>query len=286
MAGQTIAPASPPSILIGWAVQVLPPMPQRWDHTYVTSSCGSVWGCWGQHAGGAQVCAGPGDVAIAHCLAGHNGLAGIRYGFTGVCHQISNRILHPTGGLTVSGARGYRSSLGVWGVYGLGRWQELTICYVPPGTMQVSTHPRPNVPPAGTFASDTTLSSRDASEGLPMSSEHEEDRSNALRTIIREYAPHLAFTDKERSCVDIHIAFWLFQSELMQQFDAGRLTKGRYLELFNERARFMVEQDIKLLGERDFCSIFGEEGAAIENLINPDIFFSDGPTQSQFMRYG
>jgi hypothetical protein len=81
------------------------------EHTYVESSHGHVWPCFGRSAGGRQVCAGAGNTAQADCLSQPNSEAGIVYGGTGVCHQAANRILLPSG-QTVSGASGYRGSFG------------------------------------------------------------------------------------------------------------------------------------------------------------------------------
>lgn len=109
------------------------------DHTYVESSAGHVWPCWGRSAGGHLVCQGPGNVDQADCLSQPSSQAGIVYAVTGVCHQTANRILFPAT-LFVSGAARYRMSVFTWGVYGRDRatgrlyspssnpWPELTTC--------------------------------------------------------------------------------------------------------------------------------------------------------------
>ena len=93
----------------------------RWDHTYVWSSDGHRWRCWGRDSGGRQICSASGDSAVADCLSQPNSQAGIIYAVTGVCHQTANRILHPARVLA-SSAKGYRQSAFVWGTYGLGDW--------------------------------------------------------------------------------------------------------------------------------------------------------------------
>jgi hypothetical protein len=65
-------------------------------HTYVRSSCGASWGCWGGTSGGTSVCIGTGSSFEADCIDGKDD-AGITYWLTGVCHQIANRILSPVG---------------------------------------------------------------------------------------------------------------------------------------------------------------------------------------------
>jgi hypothetical protein len=89
-----------------------------WDHIYVTSSHGHVWPCRGRSLGGLQICAGVGNTDQADCLSQPNSEAGVSFGKTGVCHQMANRILLPSG-LTVSSSHGYRLSTFAYGVYGL-----------------------------------------------------------------------------------------------------------------------------------------------------------------------
>jgi len=96
----------------------------QYDHTYVTSEAGDAWGCHGRSSGGAEICTGTGDVSDARDLAGSDGEAGLRWGVTGLCHQMANRILWPAQRL-VAAARGYSRWSIVFTAYGLGRWEEL-----------------------------------------------------------------------------------------------------------------------------------------------------------------
>jgi len=97
------------------------------DHTYVESSTGSCYGCFGRSTGGNALCSAGGNVDQADCLSGPNGTAGILYGLTGVCHQAANRILLPAK-VNILKARGARGSVFTWGMYGRGSWTELTTC--------------------------------------------------------------------------------------------------------------------------------------------------------------
>ena len=99
----------------------------RWDHTYVRSSDGHRWRCWGRDAGGRQICSGRGDSAVADCLSQPGSQAGIIYAITGVCHQTANRILNPAD-VVVSSANGYRQSVFLWGTYGLRSWPQRAKC--------------------------------------------------------------------------------------------------------------------------------------------------------------
>jgi hypothetical protein len=100
--------------LTGYAIKMFPGGP---DHTYVESSHGHVWPCWGRSSNGTPICDGDGNTMQADCLSQPNSQAGIVYGRTGVCYQTANRILYPSR-RTVSPARGCIGSLYFWGAYG------------------------------------------------------------------------------------------------------------------------------------------------------------------------
>ena len=106
---------------------------QHWDHTYVGSSCGLLWGCFGRSSGGSSICSAPGSSILADCLSQVSSRAGIRYSITGVCHQASNRILYATRPqpATVRRCRGYQVSRFAYGEYGLGPWPERLSCDPP-----------------------------------------------------------------------------------------------------------------------------------------------------------
>lgn len=100
------------------------------DHTYVTSSDGYAWGCYGRCIGGVVICAAQGNTAEANCLAQPNAQAGIAYGLNGLCHQMANRILLPANQF-VSQAAHYKYSYMMFGTYG---------SVVPFGTRYSPTH--------------------------------------------------------------------------------------------------------------------------------------------------
>ncbi len=101
----------------GYALKV-PIIPA--DHTYVKSNHGHFWPCGRRFKGGKRVCSGSGNTDQANCLARPNSRAGIVYATTGVCHQMANRILWPSGKM-VSRASGYMVSHFFWGTYGIDR---------------------------------------------------------------------------------------------------------------------------------------------------------------------
>gem|GEM_PF-4627408 len=99
--------------ICGYAINILS---TTVEHTYVKSSDGYTWHCFGHSDGGKEICVGSGDSKVCNELAGPNSQAEIKYGITGVCHQAANRILLPTGE-TVKKAGGYSVSVWAYGVY-------------------------------------------------------------------------------------------------------------------------------------------------------------------------
>ena len=129
--------AMPVGNLYGFAIpaQALP----FWDHTYVTSSDGKVWPCFGRSQNGSQICSGAGNTDMADCISQPASGASVQFpaglggsfmhGRNGVCHQIANRVLNPCG-QTVSRANGYIGSFFTWGQYGshgLTRYSPLSL---------------------------------------------------------------------------------------------------------------------------------------------------------------
>jgi len=95
-----------------------------WDHTYVMSDENDIWECNGRASGGEENVSGYGDLSISRCIGNSN--TGIVYGLTGVCHQMSNRILASVGVELTSDIRGYFLSVSLFGTHGIDEheWQE------------------------------------------------------------------------------------------------------------------------------------------------------------------
>lgn len=107
------------AVLNGWALN-------SWygiDHTYVTSSDGHIWKCWGRSSGGNLICSGEGNSRQADCISQNKSHAGLIYGITGVCHQTANRILFPAGCI-VSSAKNYWITSFIYGTYGIMPWSS------------------------------------------------------------------------------------------------------------------------------------------------------------------
>ncbi|MDH3892695.1 MAG: hypothetical protein OEV49_16660 [candidate division Zixibacteria bacterium] len=93
------------------------------DHTYVTSSDGRRWHCWGRDEGGEVICSGAGNSDIAQCDSTPDSHADIEYGATGVCHQTANRILFPAS-VNVRKARMSSVTYKAYGVLGKDHWYD------------------------------------------------------------------------------------------------------------------------------------------------------------------
>lgn len=95
-----------------------------WDHTYVVSDENDIWECNGSSSGGEDDAYGYGDLRTSRCIGNNN--TGIVYGLTGVCHQMSNRVLASVGVELTSVIRGYFLSVSLFGTHGIDEheWQE------------------------------------------------------------------------------------------------------------------------------------------------------------------
>ncbi len=243
----------------------------RWDHTYVISSCGLRWGCNGGWTGGQKVCSGTGSSIIADCLSQPQSLAGINCGVTGVCHQMSNRILHPTGGLTVAGCRGYQLSHFAYGVYGRGSWTSRQACYA-----------------AGTALAGTG----GGSEGVSMTSKLAYDRAVAdahargtsedavrfaelealTRSELAEPLDHETLT----ALFGIQTMLHDSQQALADALESGELHREAYLAQVYALLRSSLDRCQALIGPERTFALFGEAVEDPEGLIDRASFL-EGP---------
>jgi hypothetical protein len=248
--------------LQGWSVAI---PATAWEHTYVTSSCGLKWGCYGRDSGGAVLSGATGSSIIADCLSQPNSQAGIIYPITGVCHQTANRILHPAG-ITVAGCRGYNLSAFAFGTYGLGNWPELPTCYSP-GTIpaNVGSGHRPQ---GRNVLSKIDVYSSAVSTARGTASAEEDTRLAELSALLEMALGHPVDQPTLSALHEIQTELRRAQSELVVRFDSGELTPDRYLKLLNDTLRSTMERSRSLLGDERFQAIFGEAGRYPEGLIN------------------
>jgi hypothetical protein len=247
--------------LEAWAIPLVGA--SAFDHTYVVSSCGLRWGCRGRSASGVLLRSRVGNSAIADCLAGPNGDAGIKYGRTGVCHQIANRILH-SAGITVAGCGGYAVSVAFWGVHGLPPWPELQACYS-----------------SGTVPSTSSVAGGGAGQkwNLPISSgvsyASQSDMERALTEFLKLAEESLGLQLDEntrRSLRGIQKDYVRRQRQLVQALDVGAMPPEEYLDQLNALLKAMMERMRMALGEERFIIVFGDAGRHPESLVDRSTF--------------
>lgn len=248
-----------------------------WDHTYVSSSCGLRWGCFGRSQGGREICRGQGDSSIADCLSRPNSTTGLHYGITGVCHQAANWILGPAG-ILVKAARGYAISVFSYGTYGKNRQHpSLSPCYAPTGSIDQRLD-------FGTTGADGTyLASRiDPNDWFggarPASSEtdavidiHHPARIAELQALIDD-APGVRLDPAIfEQLLMIRGRLWDEQERLSRLLEERTIDPDEFLTRMGRANQAAMVRSRQVLGS-DFHRIFGDTGDDPEGLIDRDVF--------------
>jgi len=267
-------PGDPFATLEGWAVAAA--NTPRWDHTYVTSSCGYAWGCWGRFSGGISLGSGTGSSFVAECLSQPNSEAGIRYLRTGVCHQTANRILHPAAPLTVSNARGYPVSVALFGVYGLGAWPAKTTCYASTQSTQIG---GTTVAGSGTpkVSRGSGMLRKQAYDQAVYQPSDDADDGEAVRLrelyalvqlgLGRDLSPAVFRAVAERQAY-----MRRQQEELVKLLDAHRLEAAAYADRLRGVLESWADDTRGLIGSDDFRAIFGDSDPP--GLVDKDVFLA------------
>ena len=199
-----------------------------------------------------------GNSAIADCLAGPNGKAGIRYLRTGVCHQIANRILH-SAGITVAGCGGYAISVSLWGQTGPRPWPELQACYSSATITKLGSvsaggivSGSSSVPYASQSDMEQTLTEfLKLAEGA-LGRQLDQNTRRSLRRAQRDYIAR--------------------QQRLVQLLDIEVLSPEEYLDQLAVLLKDMMDRMRSVLGEERFLIVFGEAGRHPEGLIDRGMF--------------
>jgi hypothetical protein len=260
------------------------------DHTYVVSSCGYSWECFGQVSNGTQIAADFGNSFVAECLSLPRGTsivfgvpiyAGIHYGITGVCHQASNRILFPAGRALVSKARGYGASQAMFGRYGIGgraAWAQLPNCLSldPNSTLSADML-------AKTVESIASQNSRTRSDLHMMTNPNEptapppESEEDSYEEMVEFYnsrlgSDHLSHSQLA-SLFGIQSELRQRQSELVELLKQHEITKEKYMFEVNNALESSMRRNREVLGERDYTLAFDEREGVLSP-IDPAIFIS------------
>ncbi len=271
-------------MLAGYAIAVQgAPM---WDHTYVASDDGKSWGCWGRDSGGAQICDGNGDSALAACLSRPKSHAGIDYAITGVCHQTANRILYPAR-ILVDAARGYGASAFTWGTYGLGSWPELQRCVRlaksgsrPPslkagGSRTMAARKRSALARKIEKIYRTPTTAKELRSGVPRAAlelKKKELKALADVSLGKGYDPR-----KLAAVAGLQARLHDRQRELAARLESKELAPEAYLDALNALSISVFSQCEKVLGPRDFRALFGIDADRVGEMIDRQAFLKAHP---------
>lgn len=228
------------------------------EHTYIVSSSGKRWGCRGGSSGGREICRGKADLALAECLAQADGLAGIHYGFNGVCHQIANRILWPAD-VKVTNAKCYTISLRLYDHYGLNGWPERKLC--------LATDAREIAP----YESEGGLEENAPSfsfDGLgehgipadvrtPIKHNYKTDgRLAAFESAINERLGNGFDIEKRQKLLTVQLKSLGPQDNLVAAFERGEISAEDYFIEFTKLDRDCLAQFAAILGQENFIRLF------------------------------
>jgi hypothetical protein len=248
---------------------------QALHHTYVESSCGASWGCWGGNKGGTSVCIGTGSSIEADCIS--QGDAGIEYGLNGVCHQIANRILAaasielPPAIPQVRATRIlYRGPFG-WNP----PWHSPTdwwpnrklSCAAPPPRQS----PGPVGPSGGSGSFIPNLSSGSGLMSFGAAEHDEPDPRSELYALIE--AAGLRNSVSRRmvdDLVDMQATLHAKQGELAQMLHERAISRKEYLSRLDAVMRDAARAGEGVLGFDDFHKVFGE--FRVHNIIDVNAF--------------
>lgn len=240
------------------------------DHTFVQSSKGDRWGCWGRDEDDCkrEIVNGGGDhrIKMARCLAQPNGTAAIVWSITGMCHQAANRILYPAHGITVSAARGYAATVLTYGVYG----SDYPVFLTNVGRCKLSTG-------GGIFGSNEDLSAIEEEEGLSLNYADEFERryelgirdlyskpindeeiilAKDLELIIQKRCEYTITQNKMKDIQNMQVSFQRERRKLINSLYANNISKQEYLFMNNTLLKTILIDIEKIIGEKKFIDSF------------------------------
>lgn len=77
----------------------------------------------------------------------------------------------------------------------------------------------------------------------------------------------------------IQLSLWRSQEKLSSELLGGKLKEEQYLEYLNRAIKDAMIENQKVLGFERFKIIFGDAGYRSEQMIDPDIFLKQRPTE-------
>ena len=238
-------------------------------HTYVKSSCGASWGCWGGQTGGTSVCSGTASSIQADCIDGADN-AGILYYITGVCHQTANRILWPAGIILPDAAHpDIRSSYFLydeWGknIPGWPQWPDrANICTGSPSSSGPSSR-------AGSSSYPPFSGSSSMSFGFRRGGGR--DRHSDMAQLVKAGLGHSVDPRACDELLKLQTELQARQEELARLLLANEINKEKYIFELNEAMKFASTVGERILGPEAFHKVFGE--FRVQNLGDVTRFLS------------
>lgn len=258
-------PGDPAAKIEAWAVPVN--NLRMLDHTYVISSCGYRWGCFGLDTGGSIIVPGSGDSNTAECLSyprsGNVEYAGLIYFIDGVCHQATNRVLEPTGltlGSTGKLVRGYNLSLARYGLYGLPAWSRRAFCYSGNSLLSVA-----SIASDVADAGDIKKPSADLdSRGVAM--------THTLKATVEELFgsfPNLMENEVTREKLTVIVQYSLdAQAALASKLKNREIDMKEFISSSAKENQHTLASIKETIGHRLFYDVFGKEGDYPESIVD------------------
>jgi len=255
------------------------------DHTYVGSSSGLTWGCWGRSSGGTALSGAQnqGDETIADCISQVSSHAGIVYAVTGVCHQTANRILAPAN-VTVSSARGYGISRAFYGTYGLNipvpgaiPWpKKMQACLPPSGGTGGLGGGNPG--PGGPNPPNDSLSALQlAYSASPPAARRGGPPISARGILIAEAAAMAAeasvpFQSREFSAaLETHIELFIERERLVDNLLGGALNGEAYAKAVNDLVATKFFGLSKRISRDAYVALYGVQPGERVDPVDPEI---------------
>lgn len=237
------------------------------DHTYVKSSCGYSWGCFGRAEGGRALgIEAFGDSNISECLSNPKSdfflFAGLRYFIDGVCHQASNRVLDPTGRTLPSTVKGYNISIIRWGQYGRPVWNKEK-CYRASEIRRGLRHL------LALFQTGMSPMSP-----VPWSIAMPDDFGSLLQEVFRDDPGLIENPEIKNALSSILQRSSVRQTKLVEDLDAQTISPEQFYDLSVEAHRHSLIEIREVIGESRFKNIFGDHGADPEGLSDRDQFLT------------
>jgi hypothetical protein len=246
-------------------------------HTYVRSSCGASWGCWGGNTGGSSVCSGSGSSIEADCIS--KGGAGIQYGDNGVCHQTANRILAPANAIIPPTFQQVRGTYFLYGQLGYNlpnqsqadRWPDRKVaCSSSGGPAGAAGGPSGPSLGSGRFYAFSVGSTN--LMNLTTIGGDQPDRRSELLWLLSESLGHPVDDQTLEGLAEMQAWLQSQQRELVRLIMSNEINRETYLSRLDDALRAAADRGETLLGHDDFHKVFGE--FRVHNMIDPRVFGS------------